>query len=161
MFEAYLYTLLWSFVPALELRAAIPLGHLKFGLPLWEATVLSIIGSAGTAAILLWLLPIVVKFFDERIPFVHRIMLRIFEHTRRRVSHKMTIIGDIALVTFVAIPLPGSGAWTGSLIAFLFGVKYATAVGLISLGVAISGLIVAGLTMIGAGLWEALSATWT
>ena len=66
----------------------------------------------------------------------------------------MEVFGDIALIVFVAIPLPGSGAWTGSLVAYLFGVKYKKALLLISIGVALSGIIVALLTHLGTSLWD-------
>ena len=69
----------------------------------------------------------------------------------------MAIMGDIFLVLFVSIPLPGSGAWSGSLIAFLFGVRYWTAVKLISAGVIISGIIVATLTIGGYEAWQFFS----
>jgi len=46
----------------------------------------------------------------------------------------------------VAIPLPGSGGWTGVLVAWLFGVEKKWAIGLISLGILLAGLLVAGVT---------------
>ena len=51
------------------------------------------------------------------------------------------------MVIFVAIPLPITGAWTGSVAAFLFGIPFKRALGLIFIGVLISGLIVTFLTL--------------
>ena len=50
------------------------------------------------------------------------------------------------MVILVAIPIPGSGGYTGSLVAWLFGVKPKVAIPLIALGVFFAGLIVLGLT---------------
>ena len=79
---------------------------------------------------------------------------RILEKTRAKHSHKMEVMGDIFLVTFVAIPLPGSGAWTGVLIAYLFGIPYKKALTLISIGVFFSGVIIALLTLFGHEIWN-------
>jgi len=57
--------------------------------------------------------------------------------------------GYPALVLFVAIPLPLTGAWTGSLIAFLFKIPFKIAFPLISLGVIIAGVIVLALSLAG------------
>ena len=59
--------------------------------------------------------------------------------------------GAIALITFVAIPLPFTGAWTGSIGAFLFNIPFKKAFPLILLGVLISGAIMLLLTQ--TGLW--------
>ncbi len=154
MLGPYYLTFLWSIAPFLELRASIPLGHLRFGLSIYEATAISIVGSILTAAVLLLLLPTIVRLAERFIPAFHRFMLKIFEKTRTRHSKKIAVIGEIALITFVAIPLPGSGAWTGVLISYLFGIPYKKALLFVGTGVLISGIIVAILTLFGQGLWE-------
>jgi len=84
---------------------------------------------------LAWILTRRFKLFD-------RFFFWLFERTRKRIYNKYRIYGDIALVCFVAIPLPITGAWIGTVAAFLLGVPYWKAVGLIFLGVIISGIIV-------------------
>ena len=150
----YIYTLLWSFTPFFELRASIPLGHLQFGLSIYEATAISVIGGILAAAFLIWTLPFFVGFFDRHVPFFHRILEKIFAHTRSKHSHRIEVIGEIALVILVAIPLPGSGSWTGALVSYLFGLPKKKALWLISIGVLCSGIIVAILTITGHELWE-------
>ena len=154
MFSDYLYTFLWSVTPFLELRASIPLGVFQFGLSIYEAFVVSVLGGIFTAATVLFFLPIFVDFFERHIPLFDRIMKKIFEKTRSKHSHKMEVVGDIFLVLFVAIPLPGSGAWSGVLISYLFGVPYRTAVFLISLGVILSGIAISLMTVFGGQAWE-------
>jgi len=50
--------------------------------------------------------------------------------------------GDLALVIFVAIPLPLTGGWTGAVAAFLFGIPYFKSLGLIFLGIFLAGIII-------------------
>jgi uncharacterized membrane protein len=56
---------------------------------------------------------------------------------------------EIGLMAFVAIPLPGTGAWTGALIAFLFGLDYKKSLSIIAIGVFIAGIIVTCLCLLG------------
>lgn len=76
-----------------------------------------------------------------------RILDWIFRHTRRkgRLTEKY---GRIGLVAFVAIPFPGSGAWTGSILAFLLGLKFKQALICIVLGVFIAGVVVTVLSLL-------------
>jgi uncharacterized membrane protein len=56
---------------------------------------------------------------------------------------------EIGLMAFVAIPLPGTGAWTGALIAFLFGLDFKKSLLVIAIGVLIAGVIVTSLCLLG------------
>jgi uncharacterized membrane protein len=143
--------------PMLELRAAIPLGYFRFHLSIIEATIVSILGVIVSTMVVLYLLPFFVDFFKKRIPFLHKILDKIFQKTRAEHSKKIEILGDIFLITFVAIPLPGSGGWTGALIAYLFGTPYKKAIKLVSIGVIFSGIIVAALTLFGGEIFHLIS----
>lgn len=154
MLKGYLFTFLWSLVPVLELRAAIPLGYLTYHLSIYEAVIVASLGGIFSAGLIIYLLPLIVEFTDKHVPFFHRILQRIFLYTRTKHSHRMEIFGEIALVIFVAIPIPGSGAWTGALLAYLFGLPRYLALWLISLGVFLSGIIVALLTVSGIEVWK-------
>jgi len=149
----YLNTFIISLTPILELRASIPLGYLTFNLGIWEATFISILGGITAAAITLALLPPVVQFFLNFTLFKPLINW-VLDKTRSKHSSKFAALGKVLLVTLVALPLPGSGAYTGSLVAYLFGVPYKSALTLISIGVTISGVIVALITLGGHGLWK-------
>lgn len=154
MWEAYVSTFLWALVPILELRAAIPLGYLTYHLSIYEAVIIASLGGVFSAAVIIYLLPIVVRLADKHWHFFHRLLQRVFLYTRAKHSHRLEILGEVALVLFVAIPLPGSGAWTGALLAYLFGLPQKTALGLISLGVFLSGVIVALITVSGFEVWK-------
>ena len=73
----------------------------------------------------------------------------LFERTRKKTKDKIEKYGDLALIIFVAIPLPNTGAWTGTLAAWLFGIPMKRALLNIFYGVLIAGVIV---TMITSGL---------
>jgi uncharacterized membrane protein len=106
-----------------------------------------------------WVVPL---FLVELLVFYvgYRVLLKIHETSKSHLSvihwfyekvhaeHSDRFIryGSLALVLFVGIPLPGSGSWTGSLLAFLFGISYWRAIGLIFVGIVISAGIVTGLS---------------
>lgn len=111
----YLLTFLISMVPVIELRGAIPIGYYAFDLPIVPVVVLSILGNLLPVPFLIvfggkvlrWL----AKFPKFGKPF--RWILSLGEKKVAKM-HKTLFWG---LFLFVAIPLPGTGAWTGSLIA--------------------------------------------
>lgn len=149
----YLYTYLLGATPVIELRGAIPVGYLHYQLGIIPATILGILGGLTLALFCLAALPVCMKVL-RYVPPAERLMEKLLKRTRKQYSHKMTVWGEVFLVLLVSIPLPGSGAFTGSLIAYLFGIKTSTAFMLISIGVIISGLLVAALTLSGEGLWS-------
>jgi len=115
---------------------------------------ISIFGVLFSAIVVLFFLPHIVEFFEHYVPIFDRIMKRIFAYTRAKHNHRVAILGEIALITFVAIPLPGSGAWTGVLISYLFGIPYRKAIFLVGIGIVLSAIIVAILTLLGREIWE-------
>jgi uncharacterized membrane protein len=150
-------TFLWSITPFVELRASIPLGYLEFGLPIVQAVLISILGGVLTAAIVLWLLPWI-EHFGKKMKWIRLLMEKVFTKTRHEHSAKMSKLGHLFLILFVAIPLPGSGAWSGVLVSYLFGVPYRKAILLVSAGVILSAIAVAILTLFGHELWKFFSA---
>jgi uncharacterized membrane protein len=80
----------------------------------------------------------------------------LFEHTRKR-GKLVERYERIGLALFVAIPLPITGAWTGSLLAVLLGLKFKYAMLSIFVGVLIAGIIVTSLSLLGVtifGMWS-------
>ena len=142
-----LATLLLAMLPVTELRAALPLAYFSFNLSIFEAFFWSVVGNMIPVFFLLWLFPPLSKWFRERVKWIDRLLTWIFERTRRKHDKKFMRWGSLALIVVVAIPLPGTGAWTGSLAAFLFGIPYKKALGLIFLGVLLAGVIVSAITL--------------
>jgi len=150
---AELATLLIALIPIGELRVAIPVGILSFDLPWWSAYIFAVIGNMIPVFFLLYLLEPVYKFLDKRSPFFHRMFEWVFKRTRRKLEKKVQKYGVWALMLFVMVPLPITGAWTGSIAAFIFGMKYKKALLAIFLGVLIAGVIV---TLISVGAFDAI-----
>jgi len=138
----YLATFLAAMTPVGELRLAIPLGMARFGLSAPEAYLVSVVGNLVPVVFLLLFLESASLFLIARSRSFERFFTWLFERTRRRISHRYELYGYIALVVFVAIPLPVTGAWTGSAAAYMLGIPFWRALCLIAAGVMISGSIV-------------------
>ena len=134
-----------AMLPVLELRGAIPFGRL-LGLSALPTYAWAVLGNLVPVPFILWWLEPLTAWADSRWPALHRLLQRLFAATRRRHSARFERWRDLALVMFVAIPLPITGAWSGALAAFVFGVSKKRALGLIAVGVAIAGVIVSLVT---------------
>lgn len=133
-------TFIVSMMPIFELRGAIPLGVLHFKMPLLSTFALSWAGN------LLPILPIIyflepIRNFLTRIKLFDRFFTWLYDRTYKR-SKKVMKYGAIGLALFVAIPLPVTGAWTGSVAAIVFDIKPRYAFPSIVLGVTIAGIVV-------------------
>jgi uncharacterized membrane protein len=128
-------------LPVSELRGAIPLALLGYHMPPVVAYGLAVVGNMIPVVLVLPSLALLVHVLGQVEVFA-RVFRWLFARTRRRFSGPYARWGAVALVAFVALPLPMTGAWTGCLIAYLFGIPYRQSLLLIGLGVMIAGLIV-------------------
>jgi uncharacterized membrane protein len=145
-FPVELAVFLIALLPISELRGAIPVG-IGLGLS-WQAVVLiAIAGNMVPVVFLLWLLEPFSKWLRRNFKLWDRFFSWLFERTRKRYYDRFERLGDLALVLFVAIPLPVTGAWTGSVAAFVFGVPRVKAFFLILIGVVIAASIVTAITL--------------
>ncbi len=135
--------------PIGELRASIPLGLTVFHQPIWIVFVVSVIGNMIPPMLILWLFPKISQWLMAKSRLMNRFLTWLFERTRKKTKDKIERYGDLALIIFVAIPLPNTGAWTGALAAWLFGIPFKKAVPNIFYGVLIAGVVV---TLITTGL---------
>ena len=146
-FSKELVVLIIAALPILELRGAIPVAINLFHFPWYYAFLLAVIGNMIPVPIILLCLNGIVRFLS-RVGFFDRFFRWLLERTRKR----GTIIERyerIGLALFVAIPLPVTGAWTGSLAAVIFGLKFKYAMLSIFVGVLIAGVIVTCLSLLG------------
>ncbi len=146
MIESLLYTFGVACLPLVEQRLAIPLGYTIWDLSIWEAALAGTTGNILSVALVLWLLPHATIRIGKYCPPVDRIIQKIFAKTRAKHSHKFNTVGAIFLITFVMLPIPGSGGWSGALIAWLFGVEYKEAMKLIITGLILGAIIISALT---------------
>lgn len=140
-------TLLISMLPISELRGAIPIAISVYNISVLSAFFWAVLGNIIPVIFILWLLERVSNFLSHHIYFFNRFFAWLFEKTRRNHLKKFERWKEFALVILVAIPLPFTGAWTGSLAAFVFGIPIKHAFPLIVLGVLIAGIIVSLVTV--------------
>ncbi len=135
-----------SMLPITELRAAIPIGIGGYGLPVSTTWLVAIIGNLIPTFFLLLLLP---RLHDWilRQKFIGPVFQKKLRDAERYFSGNHAKYGAIALVLFVGIPLPMTGAWTGSLAAFIFKIPIQKSFPLIALGVCLAATIVTLLTV--------------
>jgi len=133
---------LMDILPVGELRGAIPIALGVFELPLFSAFVWAWFGSIVPGIILVYGLGFISDTLSRHSSFFKKFFTWWFERTHKRFWARFQKLGSLALVLFVAIPLPVTGVWTGSVAAFLFGISKFKAVLLIAFGSFISGVIV-------------------
>lgn len=138
---------LLSGLPIVELRGGIPLGILTYHLDPWKAFFLACAGNMLPVAPLLLFLNPVSRWLSQHSKLMASIQNRLFEKTRKKHSERIERYGAIGLFLFVAIPAPGTGAWTGALLAFLFDIKFKYAFPAILLGVLLAGVITTAASM--------------
>lgn len=140
--KEYLAVFFGAMLPVFELRGAIPLGIALFKLPPLQVFILAVAGNiAITAFILLWL-PIVSRVLMKYSNVMNRLLNGLFQRTQQKHAKRLDQLGYLALFLFVAIPLPGTGAWTGSLVAYVFGLKSSRSLLIISAGIISAGVLV-------------------
>ncbi len=127
-----------SMLPVVELRGAIPLG-VFLGMNPWELFALSVIGNMLPIPFIILCARPVVNFFLRT--ELLRPIGNWLENKVRQNSHKINKYKFWGLFIFVAIPLPGTGAWTGALLAALMDMRLKNALPSIILGVICAGLI--------------------
>jgi uncharacterized membrane protein len=151
MFEKLLLIFTVAALPVSELRLAIPLGIFVYHVSPLLVFLVAILGNFLIVIPLLLFLERFSGFLMRRYQIFERFFKRIFARTRRHHAHKFEKWEHWALVFLVAIPLPLTGAWTGALAAFLFGIPPKKALPLIFSGIIIAGIIVVFLSLLGFG----------
>lgn len=154
MLTNYLYVFFISMVPLIELRGAIPAGVL-LGLPLWSVYVIAIIGNMLPVPFIFFFArkvlewgankPVIGKFFTFCLKKGHKGGEKLKEKAGRGLPW--------ALLLFVGIPLPGTGAWTGTLAASLLDMDFRRSVLACMGGVLLAGIIMGALSLLGVSVF--------
>lgn len=133
------YIFILSMLPLTELRVTIPLAITQ-GMTPWLAFLLAVAGNlVPVMPILLLLTPL--ERGLSRFPRAGFLLQKFLKKTRAK-GKQVKKYGAFGLALFVAIPLPGTGAWTGAALAWLFGIPYRIAFLAIGVGVVIAGFLV-------------------
>ena len=154
MIKDYLWIFLISMVPLVELRGAIPVSQIR-GLPIVPSYVISIIGNMlpvpfiylFARKVLMWGAdkPVIGKFFSW--------CLEKGEKGGRKLQAKAGRGLFLALLLFVGIPVPGTGAWTGTLAASILDMDFKSTTAAVMLGVLLAGVIMMVLSLAGVSLF--------
>jgi uncharacterized membrane protein len=147
-------TFLLAMIPITELRASIPIAIEVFHLPVWKAILFSVLGDMLPVTFILILIKPIHNWVVKHPKIFGVIITRALNRAERKLAGKYAAWGALALTIFVAIPLPFTGAWTGSLAAFVFGVPFKRAFPLIFLGVIIAAFVVTLITLGADGLFK-------
>lgn len=134
-------------IPVGELRASLPIALTKYNMGLPLAFFISVAGNMLPVVLIAYFLEPIHLFLSKHSKFFRWFFEWLFHYTRKKHSKRFEVFEEVALVTFVAIPLPMTGAWSGALAAFVFGIPPKKALPLITLGVIIAGIIVTILTL--------------
>lgn len=133
-----------SMVPVVELRGGLPYG-IMLGLNYWSALATAVLGNMIPV-------PFIVVYIERVFAFLRGRYRKLddfissLEAKAHLKGERVERLGPLALLTFVAIPLPGTGAWTGALVAALLNMPLKKAVPAILLGVLIAAGIMTVLT---------------
>lgn len=145
---------LLSMAPITELRAAIPVGLGVYDLSLWVTMPLVLIGNMIPAFVILYGWDWFIQYCSRHFPWLEKILNKWYQKTQVQWDAKIEKYGPWALVLFVAVPLPGSGVWSGSLAAWIFKLEKKNALISIFIGILLSSAIVIALTLGGIGLFS-------
>ena len=127
-------------LPVIELRGAIPIG-ISLGLSPFYATIISLIGSMIPAPFILFTIkPIFVRLKKTRL--FKKLVDKLTDRSLKYNGEKIQKYGVWGLVLVVAIPLPGTGVWSGSLAAALLNMQFKQALSAIFIGNIIAAILV-------------------
>lgn len=152
----YIITFLISMLPLVELRGAVPYA-IATGIPMWQALIIDVIGN---------MLPIpIIFFFARRVlewgadkPVIGGFFTWCLKKGHSGGKKLAATAGNrglfIALLLFVGIPIPGTGAWSGILAASILDWNFKQSVVAVMLGVILAGLIMGTLTILGLGAFS-------
>lgn len=144
VFGKLLLTFLISLLPVVELRAGLPAG-VAMGLPIPAAFLAALVGNMLPVPFVILFARSLFKWIRAHIPALGKFVTKLESHARAK-SREIRKYEAWGLLLFVAIPLPGTGAWTGALIASALNMRLKRAVPVIFLGVVIAGVIITALT---------------
>jgi len=143
----YLSVAVTAMLPVLELRGSIPLGVIIFGMNPFITVVLSIVAMMITTVLWFLFLRYITDWARSLHPTIDKFFEWLFAKTYHRHNANFERWGSWALMIFVATPLPFTGAWTGALLAHLFGIKFVRAMVFIVIGLLITGLIMVAISL--------------
>ncbi len=140
----FCFTILVSMIPVIELRGGIPFG-VAAGLPVWAAYLAAVIGNLIPVPFIIVYIRRIFMWMRRRLPKLNSLVDKL-ERKAHLKGQKVTRYKYLGLAIFVAIPLPGTGAWTGALVASFLDMPLRKAIPSIAAGVVVAGAAISILT---------------
>jgi len=156
MLKKYFWVFLVSMVPLVELRGAIPIGT-SMGLPLLQVYIVSVIGNMLPVPLIYFFARKVLEWGKDK-PLIGKFFSFCLEKGEKGGEKLQAKAGRglfVALLLFVGIPVPGTGAWTGTLAASILDMDFKSSVTAVMLGVLLAGII---MWIVSAGAFGAIGA---
>ncbi len=156
MLKKYLWVFFISMVPLIELRGAIPVSQ-GFGLPLLQSYIVAVIGNMIPVPFIYWFARKILEWGADK-PVIGRFFTFCLEKGEKGGKTLQSKAGRglfVALLIFVGIPLPGTGAWTGTLAASLLDMDFKSSIIAVMCGVLLAGIIMG---IASAGVFGAIGA---
>lgn len=154
MLKKYLFIFLLSMVPLIELRGAIPFSQ-GFGLPVVPSFIVCIVGNMIPVPIIYLFARKVLEWGADK-PVIGKFFtfcLEKGEKGGRKLQEKAGRGLFVALLLFVGIPIPGTGAWTGTLAASILDMDFKSTVAAAMLGVLLAGVIMMVVSLLGVSVF--------
>jgi uncharacterized membrane protein len=142
-----LSTMLIATLPIGELRASIPIALEYYELSVTSAYAWSVIGNMIPAVLLIYFIGRISDYLSKKSKLFKKFFGWLFKRTQNKFNSRYEKYGMLALTLFVAIPLPITGVWTGSIAAWLFGLPRKKSLAYIFAGVLIAGIVVSLLSL--------------
>lgn len=151
MLKSYALAFLISMVPLIELRGGVPVA-MGYGIPAVNAIAVCAIGNMLPMPFI-YLFARKVLTWGSTKPYIGSLFSKLLTKGEKA-GQKLAATASrkglfIALLLFVGIPLPGTGAWTGTLAASLLNMGWKSTTGAVSLGVILAGIIMATVSALG------------
>lgn len=148
----FIFTMLVSMLPVVELRAGVPFGVAGLGLSYPVAFIAAVLGNIIPAPIIITYVRRIFLWLRRNLPWLNWAVDRLEKKAHLK-GQKVTRYKYLGLYLFVAIPLPGTGAWTGAMAAAFLDMPLRKALPSIAFGVVTAGLIMLALTALGVNVF--------
>lgn len=144
LFTTVLTVLFTAALPVIELRGAIPVG-ISLGLSPLHAVIISFVGSMIPVPFILLTIKPVFNYL-KKTKLLNKYIHKLTERSLKKHGPKVQKYGMLGLILLVAIPIPGTGVWSGSLVAALLNMRFKWAFFAIFMGNLIAAILIVTLT---------------
>lgn len=148
MINKILILFLLTFFPALELRASIPYGLLFSNIPWFWVFLICVVFNIILGILVFILLDLIFNLI-RKIKLIDKFFEKYIDKIDKKIKKYAELYENLALMIFIAIPLPGSGVYSGAIAAKILNFDFKKYVLFMSLGVLIAGIVVTAIVLSG------------